>query len=859
MQKYILWYHLAKSIFTLPRFLRLLLMLLAWGLPYAARALGSSPTPPDSCWQPGFGVPQGTNGEVLAMVWARGSLYIGGRFTAVGGVAARNVARWDGHHWHSLGNGANNGVGGAYRYTDYSTDRQYEPPVSVHALTVAPSGEVYVGGEFAQAGQVSAHGLARWDGHHWGSVGDFRHLEEAIIAQREEQASNRWEERQRHYMRTSQRYYRSELPRSRPVRALAVATDGTLYVGGNFFYAASTYAADTTASSVARWNGRTWTVPGQGVPGTVHALVAAAAGRVYAGGDLWDGQRAEPDVRGRVACWDGKAWTTIGTAHNYYGNELGAGVSGIVLALAVLPNGTLYAAGSGEGYTNYLAGDTANSVARWDGHTWHYCGPSGLNGDAVITTLVPTPDGHLYAAGQLEDSVGAHVRLLRWNGHTWQRLGRTQPAAATSLVRVLAVMPNGQVYAGGQFTDTPHPQVMHYLARWTQARWDYLPTPGAQGLSGDVVALAAAPSGAVYAGGWFERAGPAAAVSLARWTGHAWQPLPMGCPADTCLLPSVVGLALTTDGQLYASLSHRSPGLPADGLARWDGHAWQALGNGLQAKAGSTSPPMVRAMAAGPAHSLYVAGDFAEAGGQPSAQVAKWTGTAWESLGAGLPGSFAIYTLAVAPNGDLYAGGHISLDAGKSLLLMVVRWDGRSWSRVGGFDYADSPCQDASSAGEVYALAVTPTGELYVGGIFSAVDGVPAHNLAHWNGTTWQAVGAAGAINLGCQVNALALNGNLYVGGKFENGLPVPVRNLARWDGRTWHAVGPGLNGPVLALACDTGNRLVVGGSFTALGNNGSPTSYFAVLDPAACQPPAHRPPARGRRRAARLTSSTRK
>jgi hypothetical protein len=99
----------------------------------------------------------------------------------------------------------------------------------------------------------------------------------------------------------------------------------------------------------------------------------------------------------------------------------------------------------------------------------------------------------------------------------------------------------------------------------------------------------------------------------------------------------------------------------------------------------------------------------------------------------------------------------------------------------------------------------------------------------------------------------------LYVGGEFESGLPVRARNLARWDGTSWHAVGSGLNGPVLALACASGNRLVVGGSFTTLGNNASPTSHFAVLDPAACQPPAHRPPARGRRRAARPTGSTRK
>lgn len=170
MQKEAPRHQLVMSTYTQSRLFHLLLMFLTWGLPHVALALGR-PTPPDSCWQPGFGVPEGTNGEVLAMVWARGNLYIGGKFTAVGGVAARNLARWDGRHWHSLGTGGNNGVGEAYRYTNYSTGQQYQSTVAVHALAVGSNGDLYVGGEFENSSPMLAHNLARWDGHAWHTVG----------------------------------------------------------------------------------------------------------------------------------------------------------------------------------------------------------------------------------------------------------------------------------------------------------------------------------------------------------------------------------------------------------------------------------------------------------------------------------------------------------------------------------------------------------------------------------------------------------------------------------------------------------------------------------------------------------------
>jgi hypothetical protein len=777
------------------------------------------------------------------MVWARGSLYIGGYFTAVGGVAARNVARWDGHHWHSLGASDENGVG--YRAT---ARRAPEDEVAgVRALAVAPNGDVYVGGTFDQAGRSAAACLARWDGWQWSAVGDFLHLEDSIQHHLPAQAARQWAQQHRRVNAGDGAEY-VVLDEPSPhceVRALAVTAEGTLYAGGTFHYAASAYPADTMESAVIRWNGTAWTVPGQGLPGVVHALTRAPDGRVYAGGDFGANQPDQPDMLGRVACWNGTTWATIGTSYTYYNHEQGAGMPGVVYALAVAPGGALYTAGANSGYER-------GNVARWNGHAWQLLSPGPYQGVPGTVNALAVDSHRVYAAGNFSpypwkaSNPARGSRVAVWDGRTWHPLDPTRPTSRlplpehSSTVAALAVAPTGTVYVGGRLTELDHGQqlVTHYLARWAGQQWDNLPQVGSQGLDGDVLAVAVAASGQVYAGGTFGRAGGAPARGLAIWNGRTWAPLPLGCLVDSTERPTLTALALATDGQLYAGAGPYTQGPRACRLARWDGRAWHPLGTGLHSDS-PTDRPGVQALVADQRGGVYVSGNFSTAGGLHTPNVAHWNGRAWEALGAGLPGAFYVSTLAVAPNGDLYAGGHISLEPNRASFPMVVRWNGRAWSRVGGFADAGMRCSGAGNTGEVYALAVTPTGELYVGGIFSAVDGVPAQNLARWDGTAWQAVGGDPPLNFGCQVHALALtpNGDLYVGGEFETEGPVRARNLVRWDGRAWHALEPGLNGSVLALAWASGDRLLVGGGFTTLGHYGAATSHFAMLGPAACQP----------------------
>jgi len=146
----------------------------------------------------------GVDGRVQALASSPdGDLFVGGHFLNAGNQAANRIARWDGTRWHALGAGSSNGVDGAVR-----------------ALVFGDAGELYVGGEFANAGGLPSRGVARWADGAWNDVGG------GVSSQ---------------------------------VYALAWS-GGNLYAGGAF-----TTVGDIPANRIARWDGTRWHALGSGI------------------------------------------------------------------------------------------------------------------------------------------------------------------------------------------------------------------------------------------------------------------------------------------------------------------------------------------------------------------------------------------------------------------------------------------------------------------------------------------------------------------------------------------------------------------------------------------------------------------
>ena len=478
------------------------------------------------------------------------ALYAGGFFTTVSGVPAASIAKWDGTTWSPLGLGI---LG------------------DVYAMDVFDDGSgpaLYVAGSFSVAGGVAAESIARWDGTTWSALG---------------------------------------LGLDDDVDTLAVFDDGTgaaLYAGGYF-----STAGGVAVDYIAQWDGTAWSAVGGGTSGGVYALISFDDGSgtaLFAAGDF---EFADGIPVYGIAKWDGAAWS-----------DVDEGLSDSAVALAVFDDGggpALYVGGF-FAYAGPFPGVDVYGIARWDGTVWSDLdmGIDSFLGPPGILALSVFDDGggeDLYAGGDFTIAGPAVPvsNLARWDGTVWSDvgLGTDRPILA------LKAFDDGSgedLYAGGLFF-TAGDEPAASLGNWDGSAWSQVNPAGVtlDGLDGGVLALATFDDGggpALYAGGFFETAGPVPALGVARWDGTTWAPLGSGLE---CISDGGGGMV----GDLPAS--QKGIILPRECFV--EVHALAVFDDG-----------------SGPA--LYVGGIFDLAGGALAPNIARWDGTSWSSLDIGTGG-----------------------------------------------------------------------------------------------------------------------------------------------------------------------------------------------------------------------------
>ncbi|WP_354699579.1 hypothetical protein DSM112329_05298 [Paraconexibacter sp. AEG42_29] len=649
-----------------------------------------------------------------------------------------------------------------------------------------------------------------------------------------------------------------------PVRGsvLAVASDGAggWYIGGDFSHVGGLPRAGlahvTSTGGVDSWN------PGV-TPGDEVRAIAYANGVVYAGGDFFtvgglqrDGIAAVNAITGVVSTtWNPGATTMVSVdalavadGVVYIGGDFNkVGASGTNLAAvttggASVPN---FPRVSSLGQVRalavavdklYVGGDFAQVITRIDSDNSDVLAVDRA-GLGAIDLAGNTVDG--FAA----DVTGAGVNALSLAGTTlyvggdFTKIGAetraniAAVAAADGTVSsftpsadgpVTAIASNGaSVFAGGGFTSIGG-KAAPRLAQLDPINGDavtWAPDP-----DGPVAALATSGTATLYAGGSFRTAGPATSVakvaklSAAGALDTSWQPQFGGTPARGAL--AVSGTKVYVGGSAGLATLNVADGLPAPDAPQLPGAV-----SGL-AVDGST---------------LYAVGGFSEAGsplqaraGAAAFNVGDGTLTGWTPA---IDGGSA--TTVAAGSGVVYLGGTFSTLSGDA------------HARVGAVDPTTGSATSWNPAlvgAQVNTIA--PSGStVYIGGVFTEAGGKVRNNLAAVD--VFSGTATPWAPNADGEVRGIAVGaGAVYAAGTFtvagsagRRALVALAPSPSVGSATAWN---PGID---IAVGMRSGNAVVVNGGTVVLGGSFSrtaerPAGNLAILtDPLFGNGPTPRPP----------------
>jgi hypothetical protein len=293
--------------------------------------------------------------------------------------------------------------------------------------------------------------------------------------------------------------------------------------------------------------------------------------------------------------------------------------------------------------------------------------------DGTVYTIVSDGAGNLYVGGQFTTAGGVAVNnVAKWDGTAFTALDN----GLNNAVVDIAIDAAGQVYAVGKFTDVGGGTAgaINYAAVWNGSSWAEV----GDGLDNAADGVAVGPDGYVYIVGRFTDAGTGAGVvaspGIVRWTGTAWQALGTAVSgASNTIYPNA--LTFTLDGDLVIGGNFTTAGgIACNGIARWDGSAWNAMGQGLTTIATERVITLVTA----PNGVVYAGGDFVNFADFDADYVAAWNGANWEPLGDNLL-SGAVYHVDYN-DGLLYASGNISIPTAARGADKIATWNGSAWA-----------------------------------------------------------------------------------------------------------------------------------------------------------------------------------
>jgi tetratricopeptide (TPR) repeat protein len=239
----------------------------------------------------------------------------------------------------------------------------------------------------------------------------------------------------------------------------------------------------------------------------------------------------------------------------------------------------------------------------------------------------------------------------------------------------------------------------------------------------------------------------------------------------------------------------------ANGCARWDGQKWRSLGLGIEGIVlGCITSEK----------EIFFHGLFSKAGGQPARSFVKWDGSTWTvladincdqvkldyrqpiyndwyNIGQLTYLDNFIYAVGAVMN-PLQGRDYVSECKESKFFPGIVRYSisENRWEQV-------FPVQKPSrETPKIYGISsfFIVGKSIYMAGSFGTTNGI---SIQKFDDNKWTSLGTLQG--QGFVESMTYLNNTLYIGGTFTGISNVEAHNVAKWDGSNWKSLGSGLSG----------------------------------------------------------------
>lgn len=401
----------------------------------------------------------------------------------------------------------------------------------------------------------------------------------------------------------------------------------------------------------------------------------------------------------------------------------------------------------------------------------------------------------LYVTGSFRTAAGAHSpNLVRWDGSAWSGPPTPWPTPTNSSAETFdaLVADDGsgpKLYVGGIS-----------VRRRNGALWETLATAVGGGARDMTFGAVGSLQAQLYIAGVFTSIDSNTTLrGVARWNGVQWQSVAhsFGGFGNFGDVRRVEIVDLGQGPELYAAGSFSGiDGTSANHVARWNGTTWSPLGAGLT-NTGSESARTLALYDDGVQRVLYVGGPFQGAGGITSPGLIAWDGAAWQAVAPPTWGSFAdvtsLYVTDLGAGPELYLAGNFALNSGASM-FGVARRTASGWSSPVEFLNPSAATGTYTSVERFAAFDAGAGPRVHAFGDFSRVGGVAARGVARFEGGAWQALGGP-EWGLSRTVRSITTvdsgaGPELYVAGDFESAQDPAAKYVAKRVGQTWQPIG---------------------------------------------------------------------